>query len=232
MIPIEYELEKLTKSCYDMFDMVSMQLQKCQKVILDVNTELADDIIRKEIRVNAFEINIERECENILALKTPAATDFRFVIAILKISNNLERIGDHAFHMAEYIVNELIQIGKDPMKELQIDTMFIMAIEMLSASINALEKKDSELAKALIKKDKTLDKITSKAEKTIEKILEDKKASLKDLLIAYKIIGKLERIGDLIKNIAEEIIFYIESDVVRHKKRNKKIFRTYIKDQE
>ena len=232
MIPIEYELEKLTKTCYEMFDMVSIQLQKCRKVMLDRNLELADDIVRKEIRVNALELNIERECENILALKTPAAADFRFVIAILKTSSNLERIGDHAFHMAEYVLNEEINLTKEQIIELKIDVMFKTAVEMLSSAITALENKDTEIAKALFKMDKTLDKITDNAPDIIEKkIMEDKKI-IQPFLYAYRIVGKLERIGDLIKNIGEEIIYYVESDIIRHKKRNKKIFRTYIKEQE
>jgi len=119
MIPIEFELEKLTKTCYDMFDMVSVQLQKCQRVVLNNDSQLADDIVRKEIRVNALEFNIERECENILALKTPVAKDLRFVIAILKISQNLERIGDHAFHMAEYILREQLLLKKTQFEQLK-----------------------------------------------------------------------------------------------------------------
>jgi phosphate transport system protein len=163
MIPIEYELEKLTKTCYDMFDIVTLQMQKCQKVILENDTELGDDIVRKEIRVNAFELNIERECENILALKTPAATDFRFVIAILKISGYLERIGDHAFHIAEFKVNNIIDFEPKVFKELGIDAMFKTCIEMLGEVFTALESKNTELAKSLFKKDKVLDKITEKA---------------------------------------------------------------------
>ena len=232
MIPIEYELEKLTKSCYDMFDNVVMQLQKCQRVVLQNDIELAEDIVRKEIRVNALELNIERDCENILALKTPVATDLRFVIAILKISGNLERIGDHAFHMAEYVLNNKLEISKDQFNQLKIDDMFKGALEMMGIVVSAIEKKDSEKAKVVFKKDKVLDKITNKAPELIEKMIVENKTNTIAFLHVFRIIGKLERIGDLVKNIAEEIIFYIESDTVRHKKRNKKIFRTYIKDQE
>lgn len=232
MIPIEYELERLTKTCYDMFELVIDQLKRCEKIVLEKNTEFADDVVRKEIRVNAFEINIDRQCEDILALKAPVATDLRFVIAILKISSSLERIGDHAFHIAEYALKGELQLSDERYRELMLDEMFQVVIDMLNTAVNALEKGDSELAKSVSKKDKILDKNTKKAPVLLEKyIIEDKKVILA-ALDTYRLISKIERVGDLIKNITEEIIFYIESEVVRHKKRNKKIFKKYIKEKE
>ena len=91
--------------------------------------------------VNAYEISVDTECENILALNSPVAADLRFVISVLKISSNLERIGDHAYRLAKIVLDHCLTFKKENIKELQIESLFEECDAMLSNAINAFEKK-------------------------------------------------------------------------------------------
>src|SRR5688572_19353910 len=103
MSALDFELQALKENLSDMLSLVRSQLVKCKEVIEKKDKELADEVISGEKKVNVQEIAIDRDCENILALYTPVATDLRFVLATLKITNDLERIGDNAKNLARWM---------------------------------------------------------------------------------------------------------------------------------
>src|SRR6202046_3184579 len=104
MAQIETELQLLKTEAINMWTLVNGQLSKARQAFLTFDKDLAREVVLKERRVNGYELKIDRDCENIFALLTPVAIDLRFVLAVLKINSNLERIGDIAEGIAKYII--------------------------------------------------------------------------------------------------------------------------------
>jgi len=201
-----------------MLDMVQSQLVKCRKAIDEKDVELAADVIHLEKKVNIQELSIDRDCENILALYTPVATDLRLVLATLKISNDLERIGDNAKSLARFIKTNIKKVPGDLLNEYHLTDMLDTLTGMLHDMGQALRKDDTRLARKTAKKDEVLNAHNKKAVKTTAKLIKENPGEAKALLKLFAITRNLERAGDLTKNIAEEIVFHIEAKVVKHTK--------------
>lgn len=223
MKPFEYELENLRTLIFEMLELVRDQIHLTKEALLTGDQELSCEIMRKEKRVNSYELSVDREIEDFLALHTPVASDLRFTMAMLKISGSLERIGDHAYRISSFVFEDLLSLNKELVESIKLPTLFDEIDDMLINVSDALESGESKLAKKVFKQDKFLDKVN----KTSAKILSDyhKKhgGDLNNLFLLSRTIGKLERVGDLTKNIAEEILFYYDSKVIKHKKKNKRI---------
>lgn len=223
MKAFEYELENLSDLIFEMFELVKDQMHLTKEALLTGDQDLSCEIMLKEKRVNSYELSIDRECEDFLALQTPVASDLRFTMAVLKMSASLERIGDHAYRISSFVFDDLMKLNKQIVELLQIPTLFDEIDDMLTNVIEALETGDLKLAKKVFKQDKTLDKVNSKLPKLLTEYHEKHDGSIENLILLSRTIGKLERVGDLAKNIAEEVIFYYESKVIKHKKKNKRI---------
>lgn len=218
MSHLDKELELLNDDILELMHIVKQQLEKCKKSLLTFDQELAEEINMNEKRVDAMELKIDRDCENILALFNPVAIDLRFVLAAIKINSDLERLGDHANSIAKYILEFGESISEELIQEMKVNVMFDTAIEMLHHVSNAFIKEDPKEARIVFKMDKTLNNIHQESAKEIQKISEKGDVDLRMLLYLFSIIGKLERVGDLTKNTAEEIVFFIEAKVLKHKK--------------
>ena len=220
MTPLEQEISELKDELQNMFIAVNMQLEKCEEAFINYDVDLASEITNTEKRINALELKIDRDCENILALNQPVAVDLRFVLSAYKINHELERIAD----IAEGIANYLNYIGKafplPVVEDIRILEMFGQCQLMMELVIQAYEDEDTAVARKVFKKDKVLNEINGEANEVIRKHYTDESAT--DLLLLLSCVRKLERAGDQIKNIAEEIIFSIDSKVVKHKKNKKR----------
>jgi phosphate transport system protein len=223
MIPIEYELDRLKEIIFEMFDLVKTQINEAKSSLTEMDNDLAESIIRRELRVNALEITIDRECENLLACYCPVASDLRLVISALKISESLERISDHAYRIAKYVQGGDVRKDDQLLKSLEMEELFDTVSTMVDYAVEALDNKDAKIAKKIFKLDKSINKAKKDAPDIIKKSIKGDINNVKNSLHIFSVIGKLERCGDLIKNISEEIIFYIEAEIVKHQKRNKKI---------
>lgn len=216
MTQLETELQQLKDEVKNMWGMVRGQLLKALSALLNFDKDLAREVVVMEKRVNATELKIDRDCENIFALYSPVAIDLRFLLAVLKINTNLERIGD----IAEGIAKHVISVD-DPFKEGLLDAtkvieMYRESIAMLEDTLTAFEKEDTTLARSVFEKDEFLDDINTQSNELIEEYLKNNPSDIDQALYASSIIRKLERVGDHAKNIAEEIIFYIEAKVLKH----------------
>jgi phosphate transport system protein len=221
MPAIEPELQALKDNLLDMLSLVRNQMIKCKEAIRDNDTSIAEEVIEDERKVNIQELAIDRDCENILALFTPVATDLRLVLATLKITNDLERIGDNAKSLAKFLVNNNDEIERQWLKSYHLEDMLEIVIEMLKDMGEALRTEDTKLAKKTTKKDEQLNEFNKKAFKTAAELIKLYPDHSKNLLTLFLIARNLERAGDLTKNIAEELVFHIEAKVVKHKKDQK-----------
>jgi phosphate transport system protein len=222
MPAIEPELQALKDNLVDMLLLVKNQMVKCKEAISKNDISLAEDVVSEEKKVNTQELAIDRDCESILALYTPVATDLRLVLASLKISNDLERIGDNAKGLAKFLANNSDKKTKEFLKEFQIEEILDVLINMLKDMGEALRTDDAKLAVKTTKKDEHLNEYNKKAFKITALLMRDFPEDSKNILTLFSLIRDLERAGDLTKNIAEEIVFHIEAKVLKHKKDQKK----------
>jgi phosphate transport system protein len=216
MTPIETEITALKKELINMWMLVQSQLNKAKDAMTNFDKDLAREVLVKEKRVNSFELKIDRDCENIFALHCPVAIDLRFLLAALKINTNLERIGDIAAGVAKYVIESPVNFDAGALESTSILRMYEEAINILTDTRNAFENEDTALARSIFKRDEALDVINRNATTTIGELIKTDISGLNEALFMLSIIRKLERIGDQSKNIAEEIIFYVEAKILKH----------------
>ncbi|MDB5016730.1 MAG: phosphate transport system regulatory protein PhoU [Mucilaginibacter sp.] len=216
MTPLENEITALKKELVSMWILVQSQLNKAKEAMVQFDKDLAREVLIKEKRVNAFELKIDRDCENIFALYCPVAVDLRFLLAALKINTNLERIGDIAAGIAIYVVQSSVNFDVKALESTSLLRMYEEAVNILIDTRTAFEKEDTVLARSIFKRDDVLDAINESAPINIAEVIKANPESITETLYMLSIIRKLERVGDQSKNIAEEIIFYVEAKILKH----------------
>ncbi len=216
------EMEELKEEIMNMMSLVSKQFDKSREAILQFDKDLAHEVIFNDKRVDAMELKIDRDCENILALFNPVAIDLRFVLASLKINTHLERIGDNAVGITKYILNVDTPVGKEALKKIRFHEMFDNAASMVDDAMEAFDQEDTRLARKIFKKDRILNDINTQAADITAGLIQKDKQKAAHYIYLLSIIHKLERVGDLSKNLAEELIFYLEAKVLKHKRNKKK----------
>lgn len=217
MTQIEIKLNELKELLSEMTHLVRMQLTKCEDAIINNDHAIALEVVAKEKRVNALELKIDRDCENFIALFNPVAIDLRFILATLKINTNLERIGDNADGIARYIVDLKKPFDSDLVEKYKLAEMFHTAVSMVDDTISSLVNEDSKMARKVLDKDEKLNSINRYATEVTLDMIKNSPERAEQFLILLSIIRKLERVGDQTQNIAEEIIFFIEAKVLKHK---------------
>ncbi len=208
-----------------MMQAVLSQLSKAQEMLQTLDKDLALEILHIEKKINSMELGIDKACENILALYSPLAMDLRMTLAILSISNQLERIADHAAEMAIY-VNENVfsaKFSKKTLEAVQFNLMFETAISMIDDAIYSFVNEDTKIAKWVFGKDHTINKVNKESIPIITEFCKKNPKHTTEYLHLFSIIKKIERIGDLAKNIAEETIFFVDAKIVKHKKKKQKV---------
>jgi phosphate transport system protein len=213
---LEIEIKRLKVEMIEMFEIIHLQMKKSLEALSVMDSELAREVNFNEKRVNALELKIDKDCENIFALFNPVAIDLRFVLAALKINYNLERIGDIADGISRYVVEANTPFDKELLDVTRLIEMFNMSIEMLADVKKAFDYEDTKVARGIFQKDDLLDEINANANKVVEAFIKSKPEKIRQALHIISTIRKLERTGDQIKNVAEEIIFYMEAKVLKH----------------
>ena len=216
MTHLEEEKQRLREQMIEMSALVMSQIGKSLNALVQDDLDLARDVIKNEKRVNAYELAIDKSCENIFALLAPFANDMRFVFATLKINTDFERIGDNAEGIANFVLLEKKSFDKELLDVTNFHEMAETVNEMLSTVSQAYATKDTKLARSIFKQDDILDDINRDATDIIATYIANNPDNIHQALHLLTIIRKLERTGDHITNIAEEIIFYLEAKVLKH----------------
>jgi len=221
MTHLETEIQLLKRNIVEMWNIVNNQLDKSQQTISNFDKDLIHNIKVNEKMVDTFELMIDRDCENILALYNPVAIDLRFVLSVLKINYNLERIGDYASGISKLVDDLENPISEELINSTHIFVMFNLCQELLKDSLNSFETENNWETRNILGRDKAINKINKEATKIVaDYIIKNPE----DVLIAMNVLSvirKLERVGDHIQNIAEELIFYMEAKVLKHQKKKK-----------
>ena len=220
MTHLDTELKSLRQELTEMWMLVVSQMKKAKDALINCDKDLATEVDITEKRVNVYELMLDRDCENILALYNPVAVDLRFVLAVLKINYNLERIGDYAQGIAKIIKNMDAPFDKELFAKTGVIEMYDECNAMLCDTFQAFDKENNQLARTIFNRDEKVDNINKKANAIIGEYIRMKPEDVEHSLNILNVIKKLERVGDQTKNISEEIIFFIEAKVLKHRTKN------------
>mgnify|MGYP006290012129 FL=1 len=208
------ELEKIKKMILSLGALVEERVRHTAAAITEGDASTAEEIIRTDFEVDEMEVEIEEECLKIMALHQPVAIDLRFLIAVIKINNDLERIADEAVNIAQRIQtmtkHQTIRVAFDyePMAS-EVETM-------LKLSLDALVNMDVDTAFKVVTMDDEVDGIHRQVYQLIRSEMKLHPDQVAYLINFYLISRHLERIADHATNIAEEVIYLIEGEIVRH----------------
>ena len=216
MTHLQEALKELKQSLTEMAELVQSQIKKSICSLMDQDEDLANEVVFNEKRVNAMELSIDKDCENIFALLAPVAHDMRLVFATLKINGDLERIGDYADGIAKLVLLGNKEFDPQLISNLQLKSMYDTAYSMLQDVTKAYCDDDSKLARKVFSKDLQLNAINQAASDVVSSYCRDNIDRINQALLLLSIVRKLERVGDHITNIAEEIIFFKEAKILKH----------------
>lgn len=214
MIKYQGELVVLNKKLLEMASLVESGIAKSIKALREGNMILAQEVIRTDEQVNTMEIEIDNLCVKILALYQPEAQDLRTVTMIMKVNNDLERIGDHASSISRMA---LFMADYPPIKPLvDIPKMADKAMEMLRESLDAFIRRDSELAVAVCAKDDEVDSYEPQIVRELITFIMSDPSTLNRALRYIYVARHLERVADLATNIAENAYYIATGEVLKH----------------
>jgi phosphate transport system protein len=210
----EQDLEALKEQLLLMGGRVENSIHKAIRALERRDEGLALDVVREDLVIDQHEIDIEERCLRLLALQQPLARDLRFITASLKISNDLERIGDHAVNIA----GSAQRLGPEPpLKPLvDIPRMQVLASGMLRDALDSFVRRDADAARKLVLRDDEMDQLNRQVfRELISFMIEDPRTITRALELVL-VARNLERVADLTTNIAEEVVFIAEARIIKH----------------
>ena len=215
---IEHQIAQLKNSILQFGTIVEESISRSNTALFKRDVELAQKVIANDAEIDRLEVELEEECLKVLALYQPVAADLRFVVAVLKINNDLERIGDLASNIAK-TVSQLTITGPLELPE-EISSMAKQAEEMVKNSLDAVVKADPDLARQVRKEDDIVDAGRHTVRKLVMQQIKKDPEKVEGLLQINTISKHLERIADMATNIAEDVIYMVEGEIVRHRHRD------------
>lgn len=214
---VENELQTIKQEVNDMWELVQKQFENARAAVLSGDRNLAAVVIGREKRVNSFELRIDSDIEDFIALYNPVAIDLRFSLAMLNITSNLERLGDYAEGIARFVVrNEMDAQAKELVSQMGLLKMYDMVLDMLSTVFKALKDHDIEAAKSVFGRDDAIDDINRDSLDRLTEYATAHPQSVRLCLEVSALFRKLERAGDHINNLAERTVYYIDAEVLKH----------------
>ena len=211
---IERQVELLKEKILRLGTLVEEAISKSITALINRDTHLAQRVMASDEEIDRMEVEVEEECLKMLALYQPVAADLRFVVAALKINNDLERMGD----LAKNIAKRVSQLSTGEPCELppEIRTMAMQAQEMVKQCLDAVVNSDPSLARQVREEDDAVDKARQEIRRTILQGIRAHPEKLENLLRINSVSKHIERIADMATNIAEDVIYMVEGDIVRH----------------
>jgi len=214
-IHLQREIERLKKHILRLSAVVEESVHRAVKSLEERDSYLAQLVMESDFEIDKMEVEIEEECLKILALHQPVAVDLRFIVAVLKINNDLERIGDLAVNIAEraefLASQERINIPFD------FSGMARKAKSMLKRSLDALMKMDALLARGVCASDDEVDAMNRDMYMLVQEGIRSQPEHLESLIHVLSASRHLERIADHATNIAEDVLYMIKGEIVRHR---------------
>ena len=217
---LQRDIDQLKREILQLGSMVETAINNAIIALNNRRPELAQSVFEGEKLINEKEVLIEEECLKILALHQPVAVDLRLIVVILKVNNDLERMGDFAVNVAKRAVF-LSSQEPIPCPPEFTDRMSTDIISMVRDSLDALVKLDIDMAHKVIAMDDDVDEVNRQMYRALQELMESDATTIERAISLLSTSRYLERIADLATNIAEDVIFMVEGEVIRHKIRER-----------
>lgn len=206
-------MDHIKKEILSLGALVEDRFKRAIEAVRTENLQLAQFIIDTDFEVDEREIEVEEECLKTLALYQPVATDLRLIVAVIKINNDLERIADYAANIAQRYKTS----SQNPNKfKYDYTAMADQAVKMLKMSLDALVSMDVDMAYTVREMDEEVNAMRNDAYRTMKEDIRNNPEMVAEIINMYLISRHIERIGDHTTNIAEEVIYLIEGEIIRH----------------
>jgi phosphate transport system protein len=209
------EIDRIKQRFLHLTALVEESLLSAVKAVQNLDSPLAKEVVIGDEKIDQNEVELEEDFLKILALYQPVAIDLRFIIAALKINNDLERIADLAVNIAQ----EAVRLSRLPKVSIPFDLprMLDRTVSMVHQSADSLVDLNAVLAYEVCNADDELDDLNRQARKAVVKKLQSSPQHASSLISQLAIASNLERIGDHATNIAEDVIYMIDGEIVRHR---------------
>ena len=209
------DLDKLKKEMLRLGNMVELAIDNAFLALNNRDSSYVEEVVTNEEQINEMEVQIEEECLKILALHQPVAVDLRFLVVVLKVNNDLERMGDIAKNIAER-AKDLMESDVIPDLGQPMQGLPDLVRTMVRSSLDSLVKLDDQLARKIIEMDDEVDQINRDMYAAVKSLVAEQPSVADSAINLLSCSRNMERIGDLATNIAEDVIFVVEGKVVRH----------------
>jgi phosphate transport system protein len=208
------ELETLKQTLLAMGGLVEDQIRRVVRALVERDSDLAQEVIERDREVNTYDVEVDEKCVELLALHQPTAGDLRFITTAMKIVTDLERIGDQAVNIAQRVV----ELNREPQLKPYIDIprMADQAQRMVKESLDAFVARDTDLARQVCGEDDSVDAFKEQIFRELLTFMMEDPKTIPRAIRLILISRFLERVADHATNIAEMVIYMVESKMVRH----------------
>ncbi len=211
---LETEIKELKENIVEMWNIVISQISKSQLALKNFDKNIVYNIEVNEKLLNTLELKIDKECESILVQQNPIKVDLKFVLVVLKLNNNLEKIGDYAFSISKLIEDQELPFSEKLLKSCRVFEMFEICVNLLTDTLETFEKENNELLKTNFGKKETIKKLNKDSSEIVAEYINANQSEVKMAVNTLSIIRKLDRTCDNIQNIVEEMVFYFHSKIM------------------
>jgi phosphate transport system protein len=208
------DLEQLTKDLLGLGGRVEEAIDKAITSLVERRLDLAEEVILGDAVIDQRELEVEEDCLKILALHQPVAADLRFIVAVIKVNNDLERMGDLAANMAA----RALYLGSHPSvaATARLGEMAAKVRRMVGDSLDSLVNRDPKRAKEVCRLDDEVDKMNRDMFSLIQEMIQADPDTVKRGIQVLSVSRQLERLADHATNIAEDVVFMVEGETIRH----------------
>jgi phosphate transport system protein len=210
----EAQLAELQKRILGMAGLAEEQLRTCLRAFLERDPARAREVLESDRRIDAMENEIDEAGIHLLATQQPMARDLRLITMILKMSSDLERIGDHAVNIAESVLRLQAAPALEPPPEIQ--AMAEIATEMVKDAVDAFVERDARAADAILPRDDVVDRYNDSVFRILLTVMMENPRRISWGMEIFLVSRNLERIADMATNIAEDVIYIVEARNVKH----------------
>jgi phosphate transport system protein len=218
-IRFQQSLDELKNQLLVMAGLTEQAIQRAVEAYRARDLSICDLVSHSEIAINRLERDIDQAALDLLAMEQPMASDLRFILSVIKINADLERVGDVAKNISERVRGmEQMAVVDLPV---DIPRMADLASEMVRKSLQSFIEEDAEVARTVLTMDKAVDAMNRAAYKALTKLMAEQSYLAPQALNALMIARALERVADHATNIAEDVIFWVQGTDVRHEKKMK-----------
>jgi len=212
---LEIEIEKLNKRLLTVGEIVVEAIQKALRALQERRAELALEVIEGDHRIDLAEVEVEEECLRLLALYQPVAEDLRFIAAVMKMNSDMERMGDEASNIAKHAH---FLAGRDPVPiPPRLVDLSNVALRMVRESLAAFVSGDVDAARRICAEDDEADQYNREVISYLWKMIEKDTETVERATRLFSVSRHLERIADHATNIAEDVVYMVEGNIIRHR---------------